>query len=164
MQEFQVVDAAELAAAFVAARYVVRVDGDAIALEVGAPAVDLEAYCANRSYGYITAWNPASRPVPGTANAEASARLRARLESFDLELHPATSSDASGQWIEEGWLAAGIDRDVLDTLAVEFGQAGVLFWEHGEPVRLRMSVAAPDGAPDLPCVDWDCGRHWPGED
>ncbi len=157
MQRLHLVDASELASAYAAAEYAVVLDGDVLALHVGEPAVDVEAYCAARRYAFITAWNPASQPLPEAANNEADARLVARLQSLDLGFHPAWAHDRDKQWRESGWLVADIDVAVLDTLAVEFGQAGTLFWEHGEPVRLRMSMALAEGAEAPAFVDWGCG-------
>jgi hypothetical protein len=154
MRELHVVDAGELAAAYAAAHYAVVLDGDAISLRVGEPAGDVEAYWTARSYAFITAWNPASRPLSEQANNLADARLVARLQALELPFHPAWASDHDREWRESGWLVANIAPEVLDTLAIEFGQAGVLYWEHGEPVRLRMSLHRPDDCPGRPCVDW----------
>ncbi len=157
MQHLHLVDASELATAYAAAVYAVVLDGDALSFRVGEPAVDVEAYWAARRYAFITAWNPASQPLADAANNAADARLVARLQSLDLSLHPAWAHDHDQQWRESGWLVSDIDVSVLDTLAVEFGQAGTLYWEHGEPVRLRMSMVAPADARSRPFVDWGCG-------
>ena len=157
MQRLHLVDASELASAYAAADYAVVLDGDTLSLRVGQPAVDVEAYWAARQYAFITAWNPASHPLPQVANDAADARLVARLQALDLSFHPAWSDDRGRQWRESGWLVADIDVSVLDTLAVEFGQAGTLFWEHGAPVRLRMSMQAPAQRHRSDCIDWGCG-------
>src|SRR5690606_38674374 len=36
----------------------------------------------------------------------------------------------------------------------QFGQLGGLWWERGQPVRLRMQAAKPAGFADDPQVDW----------
>lgn len=154
MRELHVVDACELATAYAAAHYAVVLDGDAIGLRVGDPAGDVEAYWAARRYAFITAWNPASRPLSDEANNLADARLEARLEALDLSFHPAWASDHDRQWRESGWLVADLVLPLLDTLACEFGQAGVLYWEHGEPVRLRMMLERPAGYAGGPHTDW----------
>lgn len=157
MRELHVVDACELAAAYAAAHYAVVLDGDAIPLRVGESAGDVEAYWAARRYAFITAWNPASRPLSEEANNLADARLVARMQVLDLSFHPAWASDHDRQWRESGWLIADVDPSTLDALAGEFGQAGVLHWEHGEPVRLRMMLQRPGDCADRPCVDWRSG-------
>ncbi|QDH69889.1 DUF3293 domain-containing protein [Marilutibacter alkalisoli] len=154
MRELHVVDAGELAAAYAAAHYAVVLDGDAIGLQVGEPAGDLEAYWTARSYAFITAWNPASRPLSEAANNLADSRLVARLQALGLVFHPAWASDHAREWRESGWLVGDIDPAQLDTLAIEFGQAGVLYWEHGKPVRLRMTLRRPGDCPGLAFVDW----------
>jgi len=69
-----------------------------------------------------------------------------RLDAAGLSRLPAWADDARGQWHEEGWLVLGIDLDSLRALAVEFAQAGVLFWRSGGPVQLVMTPApAEDG-------------------
>jgi len=80
MRELQVVNAAELAAAFAAADYSVLLDGETLPLRVGDPAADLEAYWPARRYVFITAWNPASEPRSDTANETADALLVGRLD------------------------------------------------------------------------------------
>ncbi|MCF7220191.1 DUF3293 domain-containing protein [Marilutibacter chinensis] len=154
MRELHVVDACELASAYAAAHYAVVLDGDVIAFRVGEHAGDVEAYWAARRYAFITAWNPASRPLSEEANNLADGRLVARIEGLDLVFHPAWASDHDRQWRESGWLVADLDPTVLDALATEFGQAGALHWEHGEPVRLRMLLARPPDCGELPSVEW----------
>ena len=57
-------------------------------------------------------------------------------------------------WRELGWLVAGLEPHMLDALAHEFGQAGVLHWEPGHPVRLKMYLRRPSDAPPVPHIDW----------
>lgn len=153
MRELQIVDAAELAAAYARARYAVVLDGDALELHVGERAVDLEAYWPATRYGFITAWNPRSVPQSDSANETANAALVARLEAMGFRRHRAHAFDPRGQWREAGWVVENIDAALLDMLAREFGQAGVLAWASGEPVRLRMLLPRPAHA-DLSAVDW----------
>ncbi len=55
---------------------------------------------------------------------------------------------------------ADIELTTADTLAREFGQAAVLAWQRGEPVRLRMLLQQPgDGGARAQCgtaayTDW----------
>lgn len=154
MRELQVVNAAELAAAYAAADYSVLLDGETLPLRVGDCAADLEAYWPARCYLFITAWNPASEPHSDTANETADALLAGRLEEAGTARHPAWAEDPSGDWREPGWLLANLEPDHCLRLAQEFGQAGVLMWERGQPVRLRMMVARPAHAAASSCVDW----------
>jgi hypothetical protein len=154
MRELRIVDALELAAAYAQADYAVVMDGDALPVRVGQPACDLEAYRPARRYALITAWNPASAPHPDSANEAADAALVARLDAAGIDRQPAQGSSSDGQWREPGWLVFDVSEAGLDLLAREFGQAAVLAWTAGEPVRLRMQMPRPPRAESLACVDW----------
>lgn len=154
MRELRVVNAVELAAAYAAAEYCVLLDGETLPLRVGDPAADLEAYWPARRYLFITAWNPASEPRSDTANAIADALLVGRLDETGTARHPAWAEDPSGDWREPGWLLADLAPDHCVRLAQEFGQAGVLAWERGQPVRLRMMVDRPVDTAASTCIDW----------
>lgn len=157
MRELQIVDAAELATAYAAAEYVVVLDGDPLPLRVGLPATDLEAYAPAARYAFITAWNPASQPRSDTANEAADALLVAQLDEVGAVRHPAWAQDPAGGWREPGWLVAGLSEDDLLRLGLEFGQAGVLDWQAGEPVRLRMLMPRPTTAFGVANTEWVAG-------
>jgi hypothetical protein len=154
MRELHIVNAAELADAYAEAEYAVVLDGDALPIRVGEPARDMEAYWPASRYAFITAWNPASVPHSDTANETANAALVARLDAIGASRLPAHAFDKEGRWREEGWLVEGIGEALLDLIAREFGQAGVLAWTFGEPVRLRMQMARPGSAVPRDCIDW----------
>ncbi|UJB21211.1 MULTISPECIES: DUF3293 domain-containing protein [Lysobacter] len=154
MRQLQVVDAAELALAYAAAEYAVALDGDALPLRVGRPARDLEAYWPAARYVFVSAWNPASQPHSDSANQTADERLVARLVAAGVQRHAAWAQDQTGQWREPGWLLADLDDAPANALARDFGQAGVLAWRRGEPVRLRMLIARPPDAESAEHTDW----------
>jgi len=154
MRELQIVDAAELAAAYAAAHYAVVLDGDALPLRVGQPAADLEAYWPAQGYAFITAWNPASTLHSDKANEVADAELAARLDAVGVQRQAAWAQDPGGGWRESGWLLADPGTATVDLLGREFGQAGVLAWQRGEPVRLRMLVGRPAGTVAGAFADW----------
>lgn len=154
MRELQVVNAAELALAYAAAEYAVALDGDALPLRVGRPALDLEAYWPAARYLFVSAWNPASQPHSDSANQAADERLVARLEATGVQRHAAWAQDQAGQWREPGWLLADLDDGIGNALARDFGQAGVLAWQRGEPVRLRMLIARPQDAATSEHTEW----------
>lgn len=149
MRELQVVDAIELAAAYGVAEYSVKLDGDTFPLRVGEPATDLEAYWPARSYVYITAWNPASRPHSETTNRNADASLVAQIDAMGVLRQAALAQDGSGGWSEAGWLVADLDLPSAERLAREFAQSAVLAWQRGEPVRLRMLMQRPHSRSEL---------------
>lgn len=154
MRELRIVDAAQLASVYADALYAVVLDGDALQLQVGEQAIDVEAYWPARRYAFITAWNPASIPQPEAANDVADAELVAQLDALGIARQPAHAYDPRGRWREAGWLVVNVESHRLDALAREFGQAGVLDWGYGEPVRLRMLMPRPPHAPPLPYIDW----------
>ena len=154
MRELQIVNAAELAAAYADAEYAVVLDGDALQLHVGKRATDLEAYWPAQRYAFITAWNPASVPHSDATNETANALLAARLDAAGVARQPAHAYDHRGEWREAGWLVADLDDAILDLLACEFGQAGVLAWRFGEPVRLRMLLSKPPYAENDGHIEW----------
>lgn len=161
MRSYQVVNACELAAAYAAAEYGVTLDGDALHLRVGEPAGDLEAYWPAARYVLITAWNPASEPHSDTANAAADALLVAQIDAEGIARQPAWASAPDGGWREPGWLLADVDDHHAGHLGREFGQAAILGWVRGQPVRLRMLVERPE-----PCdLDTSIALHtdWPGD-
>ena len=153
MRELHVVNAAELARAYAAADYAVRLDGDILGLRVGVRASDLEAYCPAGCYVFITAWNPASQPTCDRRNQAADASLVTQLHATGAQRHPAWAQDPGGQWREPGWLLADLDASTTELLARQFGQAAVLAWRRGEPVRLRMLLPRP--CPVDPSIDAD---------
>ncbi|GAB3355605.1 hypothetical protein GCM10027430_23740 [Lysobacter tyrosinilyticus] len=154
MRELRIVDAAELAVAYVRAGYALVMDEDALHLRVGEHARDVEAYWPVRRYGFITAWNPASIPYSDTANETANAMLVARLDAIGVQRLPAHAFASDGSWREAGWLIADMEESLLDLLGREFRQAGILSWNAGEPVRLRMLMPCPADAPDNEWIDW----------
>lgn len=154
MRELKIVSAAELATAFAQANYAVVLDGDALGIRVGERAMDVEAYWPLQRYGFITAWNPASVPHSDAANETANALLVARLDAMGLARQPAHAYDLAGGWREAGWLVGDIEPPLLDLLGREFGQAGVLAWEFGRPVRLRMLMPQPRTAATAEHIDW----------
>lgn len=154
MREIQIVDAGELATAYAQADYAVRLDGDTFRIEVGKPAGDVEAYWPAHRYAFITAWNPASHPQSDAVNQSADSSLVAQLKAIGAPHQPAWAEDSTGDWRELGWLVAGLEPHMLDALAHEFGQAGVLHWEPGHPVRLKMYLRRPSDAPPVPHIDW----------
>ena len=154
MREFQVVDAPQLAAAYAEAEYVVEHGGQALRVQVGQAATDLEASLPATRYAFITAWNPASTPLSDPDNRLADARLVARLEGLGLARRPAWAQSPDGRWREPGWLLLDASSAQVLELAREFGQAGVLDWARGEPVSLYMLASCPPPVPETAATRW----------
>jgi len=145
---------AALLQAYLAAAYRVRLADGWQPLRIGEPAPALAQCLPARAWTLVTAWNPQSLPQAAAANAAADAALQSALDAAGLRRLPATGGDAAGTWHEDGWLVADLPAAQADRLAQRLGQAGVLHWRHGEPVRLRMYRPRPAGIDAPPWVDW----------
>jgi len=147
-------DAAALATAFARAHFHLDAGSERIEAQVGQPCPDVERLASADAYGYVTAWNPYAEACDASTNMHADDKLAARLQALGVDHRRTWSEDAQGAHREAGWLVAGLFADRIDALGREFGQAGVLAWLSGEPVRLRMLMARPADAAEVECVDW----------
>lgn len=146
---------AYLCDAYLAAQYQARPQWQRVALRVGAPAAALEACLPGTPcFGMLSACNPGSHACAPGRNRTRQASLRLALAARGLRALPGLASDADGRWREAHWLVPGIPPDTLDALALCFGQLGTLYWQRGQPVRLRMAAARPAGWSAVACVDW----------
>ena len=145
---------AELAVAYACAHYFVTIGHREWLFGVGQLAGDIERQLGAASYSFITAWNPAPDAASIAENMEADLRLQALLKKSGHVHHSALGSNAQGGAVEYGWVVLDMSADASDALAREFAQAGLLFWEHGEAVRLRMLWPRPPGIADDACTDW----------
>ncbi|WP_057658710.1 DUF3293 domain-containing protein [Pseudoxanthomonas dokdonensis] len=154
-------EAARLAQAWLSAHYAVEagedvpftVDGP-LAFRVGGTAPVIERCWPAARYLFITAWNPAAVLVPPRHNQLADARLQQQLRQLRLSMHPASACDAGGGCYERGWLVPQATTAQADRLARAFGQGGVLVWDAGQAVRLRMMWPPPPKAPAHRYIDW----------
>lgn len=144
----------ELARLYAAAHYFVAVGRQEWLFQVGQMAEDVERQLQARSFQFVTAWNPHSRPAGAQGNLEAGQALEARLRESGLACHRALGCNAQGGAIEHGWLVLDVAPEQADALAREFGQAGTVYWRAGEPVRLRMQHPQPHDCADDAFTDW----------
>ena len=85
----------------------------------------------NRSWAFITAWNPQARRRPPAENLAAQRELLSELRALpDTVVLPAIGVGSSG-WSEPSLFAIGPDVAMLDQLARAHGQ---LAYVHGEAV------------------------------
>jgi len=154
-------DLARLAAAFVRAHYRVPALGEAGALHVGTVAAALEQALPARCYAFITAWDSDSERASQLENDRADGALAAELGRLRVDHIRAFAEDDQGGHHEDGWLVRDLPLDALDRLARRHRQDGVLAWDAGGPVRLRLYHAAPDSTTSrMPFVDWIAGTRW----
>lgn len=144
----------ELARAYAAAHYFVTIGNREWLFGVGQPATDIERQLGASSYLFITAWNPAPEAASVAENMEADQRLQARLRDSGYSHHSALGSNAQGGAVEYGWVVLDVPLQTADAWAREFGQAGTLYWQQDEPVRLRMLWPRPQDLAEHDFTDW----------
>jgi hypothetical protein len=146
---------AHLMRAYLAADYRWELSGDWHHLRIGHTESDVEAlYPDHLQFGLLSAWDPHSVKRPELVNRTADRALQQALQAAGWPHRAAFSSAANRSWREPSWLVVGIGAAELDALARRFGQLGTLFWERGQPVRLRMDATPPQGLGHEPFVDW----------
>lgn len=140
--------------AYLDADYRWELDGHWHALQIGAPASDLEAaFPDSAAFGLLSAWNPYSVERPEHVNRLADESLNATLLASGAAFRPGFSSARNRLWREPSWLVAGMSMSDFDNAARRFGQLATLYWYRGEPVRLRMyRTQVGDTLPAF--VDW----------
>lgn len=145
-----------VARAFADANYLAELDCERVLFRVAERAPQLESRLPASAYGFVTAWNPGAVRCTAASNIAADAGLVSQLERIGADHHRAWAQDPFGMHREPGWLVTGLMPSQVDALGRAFGQAGVLAWGPGEPVRLRMLMPGPTSstARDPPCIDW----------
>ena len=145
---------AALATAYALAHYFVTIGHREWLFGVGQHAVDVERELGAGHYLFITAWNPPSTANTVSENLAADERLQARLKEAGFRHHSALGCNAQGGAVEYGWIVLDVPLESGDALAREFGQAGTLYWQRGEPVHLRMLSPRPADLAEQPHIDW----------
>jgi hypothetical protein len=113
-----------LLAAYLATDYRVRLArGGWASIRVGAPLpAALAALTGERPWGFLTAWNPASSPLPRQQNRQAQRALLAALRELpDIAAILAGIGTGAG-WREASLFVIGPGVAALDALARRFGQ------------------------------------------
>lgn len=146
---------AELLEAYRGADYRCELDGEWHPLAIGRPTVRLEqAFPQASQFGLLSAWNPQSVMLPDGINRAADEMLHAALLQSGLSFRPGFSSARNRSWREPSWVVMDMALPLFDALARRFGQLGTLWWQRGEPVRLRMYVARPAAMDPCDGIDW----------
>ena len=146
---------ARLLRGYLDADYRWELDGSWHHLRVGEPAPDAESSFPDATrFGLVTAWNPQSVKRAERENKAADEALHFWLANSGLAFRPAFASAQDRGWREPGWLVAGMPVETFDALGLRFGQLATLWWQRGEPVRLRMQAHCPDSCGDDAHVDW----------
>ena len=146
--------AAELARAYAAAHYFVTIGHREWLFGVGQSAQDIERQLGAGSYLFITAWNPPLQSTSTAENMAADQQLQLRLRESGFSHHSSLGSNAQGGAVEYGWLVLDVPLETADDWAREFGQAGTLYWQQDQPVRLRMLWPRPLHLDAQEFIDW----------
>jgi hypothetical protein len=128
-----------LRAAYLAARYLVAVDGDRITLEIGRPAPDLDKILIARSVesaAFVTAWNPHSTWHARDDNLVLGSRLATAVEQLGLAALPVTTTADDPRWVEHGLLILGIFEPRARRLGEQFAQNAIVMVDRGAAPRL----------------------------
>lgn len=144
----------QLARAYASAHYFVTVGHREWLFCVGQQAEDIERELDAGSYLFITAWNPASQETSVAQNMATDQRLQSKLQEGRYQYHSSLGCNAQGGAVEYGWIVLDMPLATADALAREFGQAGTLYWQRGEAVRLRMLRPRPAAWTDGEFIDW----------
>lgn len=145
---------AQLALAYLHADYFVAVGRREGRFRIGELAADIEAVLGAARYLFITAWNPVSEELGLADNISADQQLQSRLQQAGFQHHSAIAADPAGCHKEHGWLVLDLPEATADLLAREFRQAGVVYWQRGQPARLRMQAPQPPQWEASGWVDW----------
>jgi hypothetical protein len=102
----------------------------------------LQPLAADRPWGFITAWNPQSEPVPRAQNQVAQQALLAALRALPetMLIRPGAGVSGDGSWREPSLWVVGPDDAQLDSLARVFAQVGYVYGIDGGPARLRLTA------------------------
>lgn len=147
---------ARLATAWAAAHYFVTLGRKEWLFCTGQHAPEIERQMMAERYLFITAWNPPPGESARELNDAAHERLQQRLHALALSFHPALGCNSQGGMVEYGLFVLDASLEQADALAREFGQGGTLYWQAGQPVRLRMMWPRP------PQADGDAHTDWVG--
>lgn len=100
-------------------------------LRIGVPSPALADWLksvGSRHFAVLTAYNPASCPLPPAVNAERQAILQARLAAGSWPLCAGVNRDPAGEWPDEpSLLVAGMPLAMARALAGEFGQNALVY-------------------------------------
>jgi hypothetical protein len=114
--------------------------GGAAVIRIGQPLPPaLYALTGGREWGFLTAWNPGSQPLPATDNRAAERRLLADAQALSgVAIHPAYGVGTEG-WREPSFWLVGIQRAQLDELGKRYRQRAWLYGVGADPAQLCLS-------------------------
>jgi uncharacterized protein DUF3293 len=106
----------------------------------------LLALIGNRSWAFITAWNPGSQPQPRAQNHAAQQNLLAALREVPRTVFIRPGLGVGIDWREPSFFVVGPDLNDIDRLAQQFQQCAYVHGLGKGAARLRLtSDRAPHG-------------------
>lgn len=142
----------DLIAAYQRTIYRLPLPDGTIDLRIGERSPALDAALARRGatrWGWLTAVNPRSEPLPEAENARRLSELDAALAAAGWASVPGVALDPLGGWpAEPSRLVLEPDSALLRELARRFGQNAILEGARGGAARLIVLAPRAGGAPD----------------
>lgn len=130
----------ELEDAYLRTSYWVEAPHKWIRLRAGEVNADLEELLRarrERTWAFVSADNPRSKPLPPSENALRRAELREAIERLDRVAFPGVGIGDDGDWPPEtSFFVLGIAEPAAVELGRRFGQNAILFGVAGEAPRL----------------------------
>jgi len=121
-----------------------QVDHLSISLRVDEPSSELDRWLKTHdhtNWAFITAWNPASKPVSVFQNERAQSALRRNLLGGGYDYYPALGIDPSGKWPPEPSLfIPEISVSRAAEFAYAFRQNAFLAGKIGQAVALHWTM------------------------
>ncbi len=104
----------------------------------------LQTLVGENPWGFVTAWNPRSKPHTDDANTAAQQQLLATLQASAgvLALYPGVGIGSTG-WYEPGLFVVGLEPATLDARCTTHGQNAYVHGRGHAPAALRMLCTGP---------------------
>ena len=103
-------------------------------LRIGQPQPAFDLWLADRQidqFTFLTAWNPASQPLPAAENERRNRMLEKELQGLATEVLPGLGIGDNREWTEAGFFALALLPEQAVTLGRAFGQNALVFGRKG---------------------------------
>ena len=127
--------------AYLRTSYCARTPLGLIRLRIGKASVELDKLLGNfgaRAWAYVTAYNPASRPLPRDENERRHGELVRHVRSLGKKFFDGEGIPDDGRWqIEASLLILDIAEEQATRLGTDFGQNAIVVGTLGGVPRLK---------------------------
>lgn len=125
----------ELETSYLNANYVVMGPRNRIVVRIGAPNAELDELLRDheaKSWAFVSAYNPYSRPLSNEENSSRHEALKIRLDRNNMRYFAGYGESPTGDWKPEtSLLILNIDRDAAISLGIELEQNAIVAGETG---------------------------------